>query len=262
MKNLGLQRELDDLRARYGVTLDRLTADEIAGLVDCTRRIADPYGAAGVSLIDIPVARVRGVDFRPLSVGASVWLSEYAERWWGDDPTCYFWALVYALVHANDRDAFADLTDRGAARAAIVRTCLRLALSRSEVEDAVDKALGRVGDLYDTPASKERKEARTDWAGFVARLETQTGIPSDEWLWGRSAAYAQRAYQDLHSYAAWLSQSSAKVRVFDAMDKAISALARLKKSIRDRILAEDEQTAQQADKARQADTPPEGGAAE
>ena len=242
MTNRGLQKELDDLRTRYGVTPDRLTADEIVGLVDCTRRIADPYGAAGVSVIDVPVARVRGIDFHPLTVGASVWLEEFAEKWWGDDATCYFWAIVYALVHAHEREAFALLTERGAARAAIVRTCLRLALSRAEVENAVDKALGRVCDLYDAGAPEERKAARNDWTGFVARLEAQTGIPRDEWLWGRSAAYAKRAYQDLHAFAASMSNTRAKVRVFDEMDRAVNALARLKKGIRDRVLAEDAQT--------------------
>lgn len=248
MTNRGLQKELDDLRTRYGVTLDRLTADELAGLVDCTRRIADPYGSAGASLADVPVASVRGVDFHALTVGASVWLDEFAERWWGNDPACYFWALVYALVHAHERDAFATLTERGAARAAIVRTCLRLACSRSEVERAVDKALGRVGDLYDADAAKERKAARTDWAGFVARLETQTGIARDEWLWGRSAEYAKRAFQDLHAFAALNCRERVKVRVFDEMDRAITALARLKKSIRDRILAEDDAAHGQADR--------------
>ena len=247
MTNLGLQRELDDLRTRYGVTLDRLTADEIAGLVYCTRRIADPYGAAGVSVIDVPVARVRGIDFHPLTVGASVWLEEYAEKWWGDDATCYFWAIVYALVHAHEREAFALLTERGAARVAIVRTCLRLALSRNEVENAVDKALGRVCDLYDAGEPEERRAARTDWIGFVARLEAQTGIARDEWLWGRSAAYAQRAFQDIHAFASRHSPSRAKVRVFDEMDRAVNALARLKKGIRDRVLAEDARAEREAE---------------
>ena len=76
---------------------------------------------------------------------------------------------------------------------------------------------------------------RNDWVAFLARLETQTGIRKDEWLWGKSAMYTIRAYRDLHAFASKYAANGDKVRVFDAMDRALNALARLKKSIKDRL---------------------------
>ena len=232
MENLRLQTELNDLRRRYKVRLEDLTADEITDLVDCCRRVENPYGEAGVVLSDLPVARIKGVNIYPLTIGASVWLDEYAEAWWGKDNTCYFWALVFAMVHAHDRDVFAELTERGAARRAILLTCLRFIFDRRTLEQAVDKALG-------APCIEDREkmgaETRSDWVAFLARLETQTGIRKDEWLWGKSAAYTIRAYRDLHAFAAKYAATGDKVRVFDAMDRALNALARLKKRIKDRL---------------------------
>jgi len=167
-------------------------------------------------------------------VGASVWLDEYAAKWWGDNNTCYFWALVFAIVHGHERDTFANLTERHTARAAILNTCIRLAFTRKEVEKAIDKALGRI----DNPFAEDREvdgNAHTDWVAFLARLETQTGIAKEEWLWGKSASYTVRAYQDLHTFAASYAANGSKVRVFDEMDRAINAMARLKKSIKDRL---------------------------
>ena len=42
MENRHLQSELDDFRQRFGLSLDDLTADEIAAFVDCCRRIDNP----------------------------------------------------------------------------------------------------------------------------------------------------------------------------------------------------------------------------
>ena len=235
MENLRLQTELNDLRSRYKVRLDDLTAAEIADLVDCCRRVDNPYGDAGVVLSDLPVARIKGVNIYPLTIGASVWLDEYAATWWGKDDTCYFWALVFAMVHAHDRHVFAELTERGKTRRAILATALRFVFDRRTLERAVDKALG-------SPCIEDRAkvgvETRNDWVAFLARLETQTGIRKDEWLWGRSAAYTIRAYRDLHAFAAKYATTGDRVRVFDAMDRALNALARLKKRIKDRLEAE------------------------
>lgn len=232
--NTRLATELADLRIRYGVGLDSLTADEIASFVDCCRAIDNPYGEVGLTLSELPVARVGGVYFYPLTVGATVWLAEYADKWWRNDATSYFWALCYALIHGHEREAFAELTNIGDARKAILRTCIRFVFTRRALEQAVDKALGRVG-MFDATDKKQEEEVQTDWVAFIARLETQTGIKKDEWLWGRSANYVIRAYHDLHAFSASFAANGVKARVFDALDKALTNLAVLKKSIKDRL---------------------------
>ena len=232
MSNLRLQTELDDLRRRYKVGLDELTADEIAELVDCCRKVDNPYGDAGMLLSDLPAARVKGVDIYPLTIGASIWLDEYADKWWGRSDSCYYWALAFAMIHAHDRDVFAELTERGKARRAILSTALRFMFDRRTLDEAIDKALGRTTD-----GGRDGREGSTDWVAFLARLETQTGIRKDEWLWGKSAEYTIRAYRDLHAFAAKYAAGGDRVRLFDAMDRALNALARLKKRIKDRLEA-------------------------
>ena len=235
--NLRLQQELLDLRSRFG-SLDRLTADELAELVDCCRRADSPFGEKSKALIDAPAARLRGFEFRPLTVGASIWLDEYAAKWWGDNDNRYFWALVYALVHGHERAAFLYLTSENAARRAICRMSLQFAFSRRALEEAVDKALGRAGnDGRDDegPDATAQAAAMTDWTAVVARLEAESGIGRDEWLWGRSAEYTVRAYYELHSFAARCSGAAEKRRMFDELDRAINALARLKKRIKERL---------------------------
>ena len=238
--NLRLQQELNDLRARFG-SLDRLTADELEELVDCCRRADHPFAEKAKALLDAPAATLRGVPFYPLTVGASIWLDEYAEKWWGDDNNRYFWALVYALVHARARAAFACLTSEDSARRAIRRMALHFVFSRRALEEAVDKALGRSGnDAPDTrePDAAEREAAMTDWSAMVARLEVESGIVRDDWLWGRSAEYTVRAYHELHVFAARASGGDDRRRMFDELDRAINALARLKKRIKERLANE------------------------
>ena len=253
MGNLRLQNELNDLRSRYKVRLDDLTADEIAELVDCCRKVDDPFGGAGVALSDLPVACIKGVPIYPLTVGASIWLDEYVAEWWGKDNTCYFWALVFAMIHAHEKDVFAQLTDRGKARRRILATCLRFMFDRRTLEQAVDRALGAPSD--DGDRKRNETESHNDWVAFLARLETQTGIHRDEWLWGRSAAYTIRAYRDLHAFAARYAAIGDRVRIFDAMDRALNALARLKKRIKVRL----ESRSEEAEPSAPADSADAGG---
>ena len=231
--SLRLQKELADIKARFG-SLDALTADELEEIVDCCRRMDDPFGDASASLLDVPVAHLRGADFRRLTVGASIWLDEYADRWWGGDDSRYFWALVYALTHSGDPDAFLPLQTERAARAAILRTALRFAFSRRALERAVDAALGRTDAAPRRMPGEPR--VKTEWFSILASLESASGVPLKEWLWGRSAAYTVKAYQEMRHLAS-MRGGSEGARMFDELDAAINALARAKKRIKDRLEA-------------------------
>ena len=230
--SLRLEQELADIRKRYG-SLDNLTADEIEGLVDCCRRADNPFGDLNGSLVDAPVAVVRGQGFYPLTVGASIWLDEFVLKWWGNDDTCYFWAVVYALIHAREKDAFTGLVEESAARWAILKTCMRFTFAKADLEKAVDLALGRAKSQ--PKQGVPDTDAKTDWFALVARLEAASGIKRDDWLWGRSATYTVKAYHELHAYASASAGAGRGVRAFDELDKAINALARLKKSIKERL---------------------------
>ena len=230
MRNLRLQIELEDLRNRYGVTLDKLDADEIATFVDCCRRIEAPYGEANGELLDTPV-ELRGIRFYPLTIGASVWLDQYAAKWWPDDRR-YFWAMAYAMANAHSPEAFEEARTEAAALRKIVALSIRLCFSRAALKAAMDRCLGVIENV--PPDDKMMTEAETDWSAIVARLETQSGIKRDEWVWDRTAKYAIKAYYDLRRFAREAGAEKA-AHAKDELDEAINALARLKKSIKDRI---------------------------
>ena len=242
MENGRLQSELDDLRERFGLSPDRLTADEVAAFVDCCRRIDNPYSAANAELLGDAV-ELNGVALHPLTVGASVWLDEYANRWWG---RCgkfrrYFWAMAYAMVHAHDPEAFALARTEAEATRRIVLTCLRFAFSMDALKDAMNRCLG-LRDAGPSESRKEREAAAADWRRIVARLEASSGIRRDEWVWGRTARHVSVAYAELRRFEKAASgERSARVR--DELDDAVNALARLKKSIKDRIEREKSEAA-------------------
>ena len=240
MDNRRLDAELAGIRSRFG-TIDGLTADEIAALVDACRRADSPFEDSHRELIGAPAAVVRGWEFRPLTIGAAVWLDEYAAKWWGDDSNRYFWALVYALVHGYERAAFTSLTSEVAARNAIRRMTLHFAFGRKALERAVDAALGR--------GTRKQEDEGADnggpleWSSIVAELETATGIPRDEWLWGRSKRYTVWAYSKMCNQIAKRAGRGAR-RAFDALDRAIQHLAEIKHGIKQRIEAKRKESAE------------------
>ena len=242
MKNRRLEAELAGIRSRFG-TIDGLTADEIAALVDACRRADSPFGSAHKELLGMPAAVLRGYEFRPLTIGASVWLDEYAAKWWGDDSNRYFWALVYALVHGYERAAFTSLTSEEAARRAISRMTLRFAFGRKALERAVDAALGR--RTPDKRAGDDGDESPMDWSAVVAELEAATGIRRDEWLWGRSEQYTAWAYSKMRRLVAMRAgdRDSGK-RILDSLDRAIQNLAEIKHGIKTRLEAKRKEPAE------------------
>lgn len=242
MKNRRLEAELAGIRSRFG-TIDGLTADEIAALVDACRRADSPFGSAHKELLGMPAAVLRGYEFRPLTIGASVWLDEYAAKWWGDDSNRYFWALVYALVHGYERAAFTSLTSEEAARRAISRMTLRFAFGRKALERAVDAALGR-GEQKKDSADADNDDP-LDWSLMVAELEAATGIRRDEWLWGRSEQYTARAYSKMRRLVAMRAgdRDSGK-RILDSLDRAIQNLAEIKHGIKTRLEAKRKEQAE------------------
>ena len=80
---------------------------------------------------------------------------------------------------------------------------------------------------------------QTDWTEVVTRLESQSGIKSAEWVWGRSLDYTQRAYIDLSRFAKAMGGIKGQTnRMQDELDRALNNLARVKADIINRVEAE------------------------
>ncbi len=244
-----LENALRDLRDRFGAEASALTADEMFDLVECVRRAESPFADVNADAMGFPVKVCEGVYLWRLTAGASAWLDDYAGVWWGGerDGKRYFWALCYALAHARSKEAFIGLDTPQKAHDAIRKFALRVPATQKELALAVDKALGRTDDADDPKrGATPQKENALDWAALVARLEGQSGIRADEWLWGRSAGYAVRAYNDLATFARRYGAATGggeERRMKDLLDEAMNALARCKARIGRRIRAERAQAA-------------------
>lgn len=234
--SLIFQAELDKL-ASQGVALHDMTPGEVEALVHACDRMASPFSDVNADAVGIPI-RAGGVYFWRLTIGATLWLDEYARRWWDDKPRRYEWALVYASIHARDKGAFSALTDEAVAEEAVKKQALELVVNSEEVIEALYRVLGISGD----PDMEERRgpprpTPQTNWAEVLARLESQSGIPNAVWAWERSSDYALKCYVDMTHFAA--ATGGARLpRMKDERDRATTALARLTARIVARVRAD------------------------
>ena len=240
-----LANALRDLGTRFGVTAADLAPDELFQLVEAVRRVENPFAEVNADAIGFPVKVCEGTYFWKLSAGAYAWLGDYAARWWGGerDEKRYFWAMAYAAANSRNKDAFVGLDTEAAAYRAIRRSVMRMAATPGEIAVALDKILGRVDD-DDDPRRRRGNLVRkaTDWSHIAARLESESGICADEWLWGRSAVYTMKAYDDLAAFARrYVAAGGAGGdRLMDELDDAMNALARTVARIGRRVKAERE----------------------
>jgi len=228
---LRLQACLDDLRDK-GITADKLTAVELEALVYACSRVDNPYRDINAELCEQPVQVCKGVYLWPVTAGAQIWLTDYAETWWKKGTIMYRWAQVYALHNARNPDAFHSLTDKGSARRAVLKCLLRFACHRSELTVAVNRCYGV--HYHDAPKGERapvNDEQVNDFARYAAILEAESGIPVRHWLWGRSLVLMVETFSKMHA----ISHAFAKGGVLDEMDRqfndALENLARVKSLI-------------------------------
>jgi len=227
---------LQDLHERFGVTAADLTPEEIESLVFACRRIESPFSAVNAELMERPIYVCRGVYFWPLTAGAHVWLTECASKWWPDTSPFLKWARIYALANARNSDAFASLTSKAKARAAIVRCALGLVCHVREVNRAMEQAYGI--DEYSAPRKSEASvRAQSDFAALVARLEVASGIAAESWLWGRSLRSMLKSYVELSELsAAAIGGKCDRAQI--ELDEAVENMARVTASIVERLTNE------------------------
>ena len=112
---------------------------------------------------------------------------------------------------------------------------LRLVAHEDEIVVAVDLAL-HLSDREPSAQKAQTLQIENDWQSVVARLESQSGIPAEKWIWERSLDYTRKAYRDLTRFAAACGGKKAE-RMKDELDYAMNALARLRAEIVGRVTA-------------------------
>ena len=233
------EAELADLKG-HGVEPKDILPSEFERLVRACDRCDKPFSQLNAELVGMPILACEGVHFWKMTVGASVWLDQYAKKWWLEtgQRKAYFWAIVYALMNARTKDAFTSLVDEGVAYERIRAEALRLVAHEDEIVEAVDYAL-QIRDVKPKAQAEQAFQMENDWQSVVARLESQSGIPAEKWIWERSLDYTRRAYNDLSRFAAACGGKKSE-RMKDELDYAMNALARLRAEIIARVESERE----------------------
>ena len=188
----------------------------------------------------VPRGVCEGVWFWKLTIGASVWLDEVEEMLGGGTSPRYRLAMIHALVHSREPEAFAGLDTENKVMRAVRATMRTIHATPEEVNRAIDVVLGFRANAR--PRRAEASAAAADWASLCARLESQTGIPASEWMWERSGAYAILAYNDLHEFARAYSGGSAEHMV-DELDDAMTALRLAAAAVEKRVKASGKEVA-------------------
>ena len=230
--SLRFKAELQNLADR-GIGIEKITPDEIEALVFACRRVDNPYDELNADLVDQPVKVCKGIYLWPMTAGALIWLTEYAEQWWPKGSAMHRWAMIYALRNARSRDAFSSLTERKAARWAIVRCMLSMCCHRRELAVAVNRCFSvRELDAEDDTPSSRNPDAADDFARFAASLEVHSGIKAEHWLWGRSLRTARRSYARMRNIANALGGGK---ELELELDDSLRNLARVKAGIVRRV---------------------------
>lgn len=223
-----LARAIDDLKDRCKVDVSALLPEELADLVHACDRVANPFADINADAAGFPVRVCKGVYLWRLTAGAAIWMSDFAERWWGGDYAKYRAAAVYVAMNARNPDAFLVEDEREAGKA-IRRALRRIPATDAEIQLALDRVLGLASDA---PAAEESTAA--NWAAMIARVEAQTGLPRSHWLWGVSYSQMLAVYNQCERI---VSASGGKTapRLQDELDRATNELQRLKVRIMRRI---------------------------
>lgn len=236
--SLRLESVLLDFK-EVGITAADMTADELETLVHACERVNNPYSDINADLCEQPVKVCKGVYLWPMTAGAFMWMEEYVCKWWKKGTAMYRWAQTYALANARNPDAFVGLTDKWAARKAIVKTMLRFTCHRAELTVAKNRCygLGQYDMRDNAPASRPDEQA-TNLAHFAAMLEVESGIPAKSWLFGKSVSDMVKTYRRMANLKnAFGGAESAEKMTFELND-ALTNLANVKSMILERVKAE------------------------
>ena len=226
-------KALQQLR-KGGVEPGDCTPDELYALAEAARRCADPFREVNADAAGFPVRVCEGVWFWKLTIGASVWLDEVEKMLGGGTSPRYRLAMIHALVHSREPEAFAGLDTEEKVMRAVRATMRTIHATPEEVNRAIDVVLGVRANAR--PRRAEASAAAADWASLCARLESQTGIPAQEWLWKRSGAYAILVYNDLHEFArAYSARAGGGDHLQDELDDAMTALRLAAAAIEKRV---------------------------
>lgn len=215
-----------ELRQKWGV---EPTLEESLWIVECCKRVVNPYNGSRMDLIGIPVRCGDSDEWLwPITVGAGIWYQDLAEVWWQRDRDKLGCALAFALAHARDKETLRACRTREAAADMIREWGFSLTCTRAELEAAIDEVLPAPSVKANPRPADE--QSRTDWEALIVDIEIVSGISADRWLWEISREATLRAWFRTRQIVAAQGGRSAPAGA-DPEDEAIQELANAKAAI-------------------------------
>jgi hypothetical protein len=108
-------------------------------LYECGKAVLRPQGINSDTLLNMPV-RCGSYTLHKLSIGAELWLTDYAMPVCEDDERAVVAATAFASIHSHDLAALAAATDAGI-RGTVEDWMLRLDVTMAQLEYALAKVL-------------------------------------------------------------------------------------------------------------------------
>lgn len=187
------------------------TADDILDLHTACVRVVSPHASTpAIDLFDTPT--LCGSLNAPIklwthSLASAAWLSDYAEGWFSNE--IRLWITAIAFAHAHAREAiFSSLTNRADALRAMLDWSLSITATPAELIEGINAVTSTSAERPAAEA-KESASAVARFRTIISDLETTSGIPSDVWLYHRSASAVCSAWsRAIRRHASAFSPSS------------------------------------------------------
>lgn len=130
-----------------------------------------------VSMLGLPLVVGDCAFYRP-TLGALLWIEEYATRFFGSNELRLFMATGWAMAHAHDRTAFLDASRKDRAWEAIRNWAHRSSVNLAELATVIERFM---------PASADDDSGGGSGVnGYVEFVAERYGQPLSYWLWDTS----------------------------------------------------------------------------
>lgn len=178
------QKEVNWLRSRgYDLTDDDLVTFHSLGELAQFGGIKDP------ALLRFAAVRVGSILFYPMTIGASLWYSDTAIKWFANNDEMALLCLLYALAHGREPEKLDEVDTWAKCFIRVRRWARRVNLSDAEAYKAVEMLLPQV--IY----TESEDEKPADYAPALAILTRFHGKDREHWLWNEPADYCMTLIQ-------------------------------------------------------------------
>lgn len=167
--------------------------DDYVWLHEAAKKAIDGGGTDCPAFIDIPVT-IGDTALWPMSIGASLWWSNYGDEWYGSDKSMQVIAIAFCMAHSRNSDVFASMNSKAKSDIQIVKwqAVNGSKCTLNQLAWAIDKVNGQ----YDYIEMQSKNEAKTsnyssaDWGSIISKLCASYHQTPEYFLWKLSQSAA------------------------------------------------------------------------